>query len=277
MHLIQHPNSVANLLALYDKIRRAPIIEQRGQLVKHVRDVAIVMNANVPPITNFRARNLNLDYAKQEWLWYLRADKMDASIMDHASMWQKLQQSDGSFYSNYGQYLFRQPGDEELADSQFDYVIKTLMEDPGSRRASMVLLARDHLFPENTDVVCTYAISFSIENGYLEMTVMMRSNDVVFGFTNDAFAFWNLYMFVYTILKEGMPNLQVGSYTHFANSMHVYEKHFKMLETICADGAQGFKPIKVPTVTAAEVADFINHRDGEGEDGSYTAWLKAKS
>lgn len=272
MHLIQSPNSVAGMLQLYDLIRRAPLTMQRDMPVKHVRDVAIIMDARVPPITSFKARNFNLKYAKQEWLWYLRADPMDTSIMEHATAWQKLQQPDGSFYSNYGQYMFRQNEDD---DSQFDYVINTLLQDPGSRRASMMFLKREHLFEGNTDVVCTYAINFGIENGFLEMTVMMRSNDVIFGFTNDAFAFWNLYMFVYTVLKERLPDLKVGSYTHFTNSMHVYERHFEMIKDICGDGAYAYTKVQVPLPTFAEVKAFINHTDGDGDAGSYTAWLKA--
>lgn len=277
MRVIQHPNNIAGILNLYDLVRRAPTIEQRGQKVRHVRDVAIVLDAAVAPITSFRARNLNLAYAKQEWLWYLRADPMDDSIEEHAKAWAKLKQPDGSFYSNYGQYIFSPPTAEfeQRQHSQFDYVVETLLKDPGSRRACMVLLKREHLFEENSDVVCTYAISFSIESGHLDMTVLMRSNDVIFGFTNDAFCFWNLYQFVYTVLKSQMPHLQTGSYTHFANSMHVYERHFDMIRALHEEGSYGYTKVVVPQVTLEEVKDFINHRDSAGNDGSYTAWLKA--
>jgi thymidylate synthase len=282
MHVIQSPsNNVDAMLKLYDLIRRAPIIEQRGMRVKHVRDVAIVLRADQPVITNFKARKFNLNYAKQEWLWYLRADKFDDSIQEHAKAWEKLKQGDGSFFSNYGQYIFSPPAaeGEDREPSQFDYVIETLLEDPGSRRASMVLLQRNHLFADNKDVVCTYAINFGIDNGYLEMTVMMRSNDVIFGFTNDAFCFWNLYLFVYTVLRKRMPDLKVGSYTHFANSMHAYEKHFGMLNEICVDARNGtgYTPIQLPAPTFEEVVDFLNKRDGDGQLNSYTSWVKTQS
>lgn len=275
MHVIQSVNNVDAMLKMYDLVRRAPVIDQRGMVVKHVRDVAIVFDARTCPLTAFPARKLNLNYAKQEWLWYLRADKMDDSIQEHATAWEKLKQPDGSFFSNYGQYIFHRDGE---SPSQFDYVIDTLLKDPGSRRASMVLLDRDHLFADNVDVVCTYAINFSVEHGYLEMTVMMRSNDVVYGFTNDAFCFWNLYLFVYTILSAKMPNLKPGSYTHFTNSLHVYERHFDMLNeivTAARTSGPGYVHENIPTPSFEEVVDLINQRGGDGQPGSYTAWLKA--
>src|SRR5690606_30286682 len=124
-----------------------------------------------------------------------------------------------------------------------DYVVQTLDDDPNSRRASMVLLKREHLFDTNSDVVCTYAINFCIEDDRLHMTVMMRSNDVIFGFTNDAFCFSQLYDFVYALLKERLFRLKYGTYTHMTNSMHVYERHFLMIESICASGPHGFIPV----------------------------------
>ena len=74
---------------------------------------------------------------------------------------------------------------------------------------------------------------FQIRNGALHMTTVMRSNDAVWGFCNDVFAF--------TCLQELIANelgVKLGQYHHFAASLHVYERHFNLLETV--------KPIKDP-------------------------------
>jgi thymidylate synthase len=265
------------LLNLYGTVMKGVECTVRGQKVINVRNLAVVMEGrDLPCITSFDARGLNLDYAKKEWLWFLGADKYDDSICKHATMWQKLKQPDGSFYSNYGQYMFgRNDNGGKYVSSQFDYVVNTLATDENSRRASMVLLNRDHLFAENSDVVCTYAINFTIENTQLHMTVMMRSNDVIFGFTNDAFCFSQLFEFVYLRLKdEHYGWLKRGTYTHFTNSMHVYERHFDMIERIVRGGPDGHYELMVPSPTADEVRSLVNSGGKDGS-GPYVDWLKA--
>lgn len=270
MRLIEGMSNAHAMLQMYKICMSGPAIESRGMPVRNVPNMAIVFNAVESMLTDFVHRNLNVNYCKREWLWYLGADPKDASIQEHAKMWAKLQQPDGTFFSNYGQYMFAR-GDTEGGLSQFEYVIQQLKKDPNSRRASMVLLQRQHLFDENADTVCTYAINFSIHHGYLDMTVMMRSNDVVFGFTNDAFCFWQLQQFVYAVLSKTMPALKLGQYTHITNSMHVYERHFDMLKKILADGSR--KVVKVPQPTGEEAIELFKTR-GQGGDGEYTTWLK---
>lgn len=272
MRVIRGNSNLHTMLLMYAACRKAPEVEIRGSKVRNVRNMAVCLEARDPVITSFKARKMNLDYAKREWLWYLTADRMDDSICQHATMWQKLKQEDGSFFSNYGQYMFQQGLAGPDRPSQFEYVIKQLKADPYSRRASMVLLQPYHLFEENTDTVCTYAINFCIEAGHLHMTVHMRSNDVIFGFTNDAFCFWNLYEFVYRVLKHSMPDLEYGDYTHIVDSMHVYERHYEMIASIVADDAGGYSNTPIPRPSAQEVIQLINSR-GQHGNGAYSNWL----
>lgn len=257
------------LMQMYERVLCGIPTVVRGQLTRNVPNMAIVMDSSFPIITDFPDRKLNLNYAKKEWLWYLGADPFDDSIMQHATMWAKLKQPNGSFFSNYGQYIF---GTRLGLTSQFYYALRMLRSDPNTRRASIVLLQPDHLFEENIDTVCTYSINFTVVGNALDMTVMMRSNDVVFGFTNDAFCFWNLMRFMYTLLARDIPGLTMGRYTHFTNSMHVYERHFDMLKAIVENG--GFRYTQIPMPTPKEVISLI-YTKGQHVEGDYTAWLKA--
>lgn len=269
MIVIGEDTNAQSILTMYDEVARGSTAVVRGQLVKNCRNLGVLLDPSQPVLTSFVGRNFNLNYAKREWLWYLGADKFDTSIERHATMWAKLRQPDGSYYSNYGQYLFTE---NEQGYTQFDYVLTTLQRDINSRRASMVLLNREHLFYENTDVVCTYAINFCIEDARLHMTVMMRSNDVIFGFTNDAFCFWQLYVFMYTALSTRMPGLLMGTYTHFTNSMHVYERHFGMIANIVQAGLAGYVRMEVPTPSYDEVCAIVASK-GKDLSGEYGTWL----
>lgn len=275
MKIIQGNRTVDTLLQMYAAVYDHGFESTtRGSKTREVHDLAVVFSAVHTPLTSFDARKLNLNYCKEEWLWYLRADAKDSSIMEHATMWAKLMQEDGSFYSNYGQYLF---GEQHLGKpTQFEYVARTLEKESTSRRASMVLLRQEHLFDGNTDLVCTYGINFFIVNEVLHMTVMMRSNDVIFGFTNDAFCFHQLYMCMFSRLSRTYPNLHIGNYTHFTNSMHVYERHFDMIKQILADGQEGYTQHELPWPSADEVSQLMQTKGGESY-GVYSDWLRSSS
>lgn len=277
MRVIAGSNNVHTMLMMYKAVANGPEVTARGSSCRNISNMAVILDARMAPITNFSARKFNLEYAKQEWLWYLRADPKDDSIEQYAKMWAKIKQPDGTYFSNYGQYIFGR--DKAHPKSQFSYVINTLKSDMGSRRASMTLLKREHLFPENQDTVCTYAINFNIEDGYLHMTVMMRSNDVIFGFTNDAFCFWNLYTFVYALLQDVYPTLKVGNYIHFTNSMHVYDRHYDMIKNILREDRTGHTYIDVPWPTKDEVIAIVNSKGvlGNGPSlGAYSAFLASE-
>lgn len=262
-------NNVHAILLMYDAVRRGPLGNARDQGTHNIRDLVLQLKAE-PVITNFMARKMNLAYAKREWLWYLGADPKDDSICEHATMWKKLAQPDGTFFSNYGQYIFGDVNND--GQTQFEYVVAMLKKDEGTRRASMVLLKQGHLFEDNVDTVCTYAINFAIENGGLHMTVNMRSNDVIYGFTNDAFCFSMLYEFVYQLVRKKYPSLKRGEYLHCSNSMHVYERHYDMISQIVADGSRAYSKVNVPEPTAEEVVQIVRSKGKEGS-GDYWNWL----
>lgn len=265
MFIINAIDNAHAFLHLYRKLKLGYPIETRGAKCLNLHNCILALHAWESVFTDFVDRKPNLNYAKKEWLWYLGADKFDQSIEQHATMWKKLRQPDGSYFSNYGQYMFH---------GQFDYVVETLRKDPDSRRACMTLLQKDHLFEDNIDTVCTYAIHFTIHDNLLHMTVMMRSNDAIFGLTNDAFCFQQLMLFVCAKLKSTYPLLDVGQYLHMANSMHVYERHFEMVDNIITRGISGFQGgVAHPTVTSQDVDYLIRNPNPSSDFSPYVTWL----
>lgn len=261
--------NAVEFLKLYDTVLHGRTIFARGLECREVEDYLLTLHTNESVLTSFRARQLSLNYCKQEFLWYLRADRYDSTIEQYASMWQKLRQPDGGYNSNYGQYIFG----GGCGSNQFDYVVQELIHDEGSRRASMVLLQPWHLYRDNTDTVCTYGLNFRIRDGALHMTVMMRSNDVVFGTTNDVFCFWGIYLLIKAILSETYPELEFGYYHHFVNSLHVYKRHYEMLERIVAEGESGYEPHTIClNISPKEARALIDSKGGRVE-GTFSEWL----
>ena len=274
MRIITGNNAMHAVLRMYHAVINGRTVASRVGETREIRNLALILPTEAAIVTDFTHRKLNLDYCKREWMWYLKAEATDDSIVKYAKTWEKLAQPDGTYFSNYGVYMFGTRGKATgESATQFGYVVQELRKNPNSRRASIVLLNRDHLFHENVDTVCTYSINFAIVNSALDMTVMMRSNDVIFGFTNDAFCFSQLYEFVYQLLLRTYPALTRGQYVHFANSMHVYERHYDMIRAILQDPAR--REVLVPKPTPTEVVQLVQHTVSKGEPGVYTKWLKA--
>lgn len=122
----------------------------------------------------------------------------------------------GNVNSNYG-YQWNRNG-------QIGKVINMLRNDPETRRASISLYDGKEIDLYKKDTICTYAINFyKDERDKLSMQVMMRSNDLIFGFCNDQYCFSKLMELVAKDL-----NMEVGTYYHFVCNMHIYKRHFNL-------------------------------------------------
>jgi thymidylate synthase len=107
---------------------------------------------------------------------------------------------------------------------QYDFIINELKRNPSSRRA--VINVRDWKYDiTNDSPACLNHIQYFIRNGKLDCSVLFRSNDL------PEATYFN--MFGIIKLQEKIANelgVSVGTYLHRSNSMHCYEKDFKLLE-----------------------------------------------
>ena len=76
---------------------------------------------------------------------------------------------------------------------------------------------------------CTFIYLFHIRGNKLYATVEMRSNDLCKGLAYDLPSFTLFQQLMYLKLKEqAYPELELGTYTHISNSLHVYETDFEL-------------------------------------------------
>lgn len=243
------------------------VVKPRGYDIVEIEDLQITVSP-LFPFMSFAARNYNVDYFKKEMLWKLTANKFDESIKDHAKMWETVQNPDGTFNSNYGQYWF---GEQQ----GFFSVVSELMRDVDSRRAVIPMLSKEHMTPETIDTVCTESVGFRIRNGRLNMSVHMRSSDQVFGLGTDIPTFSFLYRLVYAALKGTYPYLEIGDMKITAMSSHIYSRHFEMVSKIIRDGYEEFKIIDMPWPDTVSEALFIAASRGKNLEraGKLGNWL----
>jgi thymidylate synthase len=163
-------------------------------------------------------RNFNLQYAEAEWQWYLSGDssidklgEINGSI---PPIWETMADSDRKVRSNYGWQWER--------NHQLDKVVAMLKTNPETRQAVISIYDGKEISTYSKDTPCTYAVQFTILDNKLHMAVLMRSNDLWFGFCNDQYCFASLQELVAERLS-----MELGTYYHFAHNLHLYNNKLK--------------------------------------------------
>jgi len=158
-------------------------------------------------------RNWSIEYAEAEWQWYLSGQPYIQKLGDIygkvPAIWKRMANDQGFVNSNYGYQWDR--------EDQLSNVISMLRQNPETRQAAISIYDGKEISKYKHDTPCTYAVQFTILHGKLDMSVLMRSNDLWYGFCNDQYQFSNLQMLVAHEL-----NIPVGIYYHFAHNLHLY-------------------------------------------------------
>lgn len=167
-------------------------------------------------------RNLSASYLFGEWLWYFTGRNDVDFISKFGSMWKNLSDDGKTNNSAYGYIMMKKFGFDQI-----EKIIELLKSDPNSRRAVININIPNEKVIETKDEPCTIALQFRIRNNKLYCTAMMRSNDIWFGFPYDVAFFTELQMYVADRL-----GVDYGEYTHFAVSLHLYEKDIDKIKDV---------------------------------------------
>lgn len=172
-------------------------------------------------IIDHTARKFNWKYFAGELYWYLLKDRKIEEIAHYSSFWKNLTNIDGTINSNYGALYI---GD------QFKWVYESLKKDKNTRQAIALYNRPEYQYLSNKDFICTLYTWFYIKNDVLNMKVQMRSSDLFYGICYDAPWFGTVLQSLYLNLKEIYPNLKLGTYYHYSDNMHYYERHFELAD-----------------------------------------------
>jgi len=163
-------------------------------------------------ITN-KERKFSEKYAESEWLWYLSGDRsverLGAIHGKIPPIWLRMADENGNVNSNYGWQWKR--------NNQLYKVIAMLENNPNTRQATISIYDGKEIENYSKDTPCTYAVQFTILDNKLCMSVLMRSNDLWYGFCNDQYQFASLQQMVADSLS-----IETGWYYHYAHNMHLY-------------------------------------------------------
>lgn len=177
----------------------------------------------VPPIS--------IGFALAELIWIL-AGSNDANTINYWNPGLPKFSGDGSKYHGaYGYRIKRNFGFDQLERA---YI--TLKNNPSSRQSVILIWDPQKDVPDklgiaiNKDIPCNICSLLKVRNNRLEWTQVMRSNDLFLGLP------YNLVQF--TSIQEilaGWLGIDVGSYCHYSDSLHLYCHDFHNIDILGDD------------------------------------------
>jgi len=179
----------------------------------------------------------NEEYIKAEIEWY-RTQSTNINILEKIygktpAAWSHSANEHGEINSNYGKLIW-----SDKYFNQYGQALDELLDNPGTRRASMIYnrpsVWVDYNEDDKNDFICTNAVTYYInDNGELDAVVQMRSNDIVYGYKND-YA-WQKYVLdsmveSYNFFQEEDEFIiKPGTIVWQVQNLHMYERHFNLV------------------------------------------------
>lgn len=225
----------------------------RGKETLELSPVAITFSEPTKNVISNKKRKLNYAYMIANTLWTMQGRNDVDSIIRYNHNLADYSDDNNVFSGAYGQRIFRYDGlfdveDKTYIDSegathpdfdlqqiiinQFDNAYNVLKADKNSRQAIINIYnpvqdQRIEVKSISKDVPCTCMIQFLQRGKKLNMIVTMRSNDAYLGMPYDLFLFSTLQRIMAMRL-----NIKVGTYTHIANSLHIYKDKIDTVKEI---------------------------------------------
>lgn len=218
------------LNALQAVLQSGIAVSPRGLPTREVRHAVLQLRYPRRRLVTIRARRLNAAFAVAEWLFTMIGTR-DGSIPLHynSKIGFLVETPPTTFEYSYGSRLRSWDGVDQLISLR-----NRLVEDKDTRRATAVLWNPKLDNDRKDNVPCITCLQFMLREGHLDLTVYMRSNDLILGFVYDVFTF--------SLLLEvmaGWLDAELGTYTHIANSLHIYDKDVSFAQEVLEnrDGA----------------------------------------
>jgi thymidylate synthase len=217
MSRFTHRNiSFATVAGLGDLISNGALVEVRGSRVRELRNYLTVIERPRErcPFMPHRGNDIVASLAETLWVvagrndfvWLSAFLPRAARFSDDGTTWR----------AAYGPRLRNWNGVDQLAEAR-----RLLLEDISTRRAAMSLYDPDRDFVQSKDIPCTNWLHWLARDGNLHLTIGMRSNDVMWGFSG-------VNSFEWSILQDMMAfwiGAKIGDATYLGTSFHLYAHH----------------------------------------------------
>ena len=191
--------------------------------------------------TKDEARNKTIESytAKETELYDSCSDRVE-DFAKASKFWENIANPDGTINSAYGYLIWKKRShgnpayesgtgrpckeNSHTMRTPWEWAKESLLQDKDSRQALLRFSLPSHQWVGNKDQTCTLSGLFLIRENKLNLSIVMRSNDLWLGLTYDLPWFISLIDKMVADLKDKYPDLTKGHYTHTVHSLHLYER-----------------------------------------------------
>lgn len=202
------------------------ISSPRGLECKEILDLGFSIQDPYACLYLNPVRSSQFKYIAGELLWYLAKDRKTDFIHNYSKFWKSLVDKEGNINSNYG-YLITENNQNGV--NSWQWAIQSLIKDKDTRQA-IIFFNKPNYQKDTKDFPCTIYGNFHIRDNKLNLSIKMRSNDLILGMPTDVAFFCFLQICAYNLLLKYYPDLQLGSYTHHADSAHIYANKYEIVD-----------------------------------------------
>ena len=226
------------IVKTYQKLlKEGQVVSPRNKETRELENVCLVIENPRDRVPFIKHRNANIFALLAETLWTL-AGRDDLKFINHYLKRLSDFSEDKIVVSGaYGPRIRQWDAGEDLfylydrllpnvEVDQLKNIYNILSNDPDSRRAVICIYNPKYDYDnERMDIPCVNWMQFRVRENKLNLSVVSRSMDSVWGSAVN--------IFEWTILLEILSNwlnLEVGEYCHYVGSLHIYDYHYKKAE-----------------------------------------------
>ena len=181
------------------------------------------LNEGFPLLTT---KKLHLKSIIYELLWFLKGDTNVKYLQENGvRIWNEWARPDGELGPVYGYQWPSWPDYNGGHIDQISEVIRTIKENPGSRRI-IVSAWNVAQLPEMALPPCHLLFQFYVADGQLSLMLYQRSADCFLGVPFNIASYALLLMMVAQV-----TGLKPGEFIHTLGDTHIYHNHFEQVRT----------------------------------------------
>ncbi|MBO9184579.1 thymidylate synthase [Rhizobium sp. L80/93] len=203
--------------------------DQRNRRVYSRKGFSTEIFAALLELKNPRARvsrsigRSKITSALGEMSWYLAGSDALPFIKHYLDRYDEFSDDKTTLNGAYGKRMFGIRGRYKIGakvkiGTEWQRVIDTLKERPGSRNATIQLFSNADVRRDSLDIPCTCSLQFVVRDGLLDLEAHMRSNDAYLGLPHDIFSFT-----MFQEIAARQLGYEVGHYFHSVGSLHLYD------------------------------------------------------
>ena len=190
-----------------------PRDSRNGTTLEIMEPVAVTYSYADERVLFDKTRDCNPFFHLFESLWMLAGRRDVEFLAQYNSRIHQYSDDGKNFHAAYGHRLRK-----HFLMDQLNVCIEKLTRNPDDRRIVMQLWDPADLDVNSVDLACNLVMLPRIREGFLDMTVMNRSNDYLWGMTGANV----VHMSVIQEYIARMVGIELGSYTQISNCLHAY-------------------------------------------------------